>query len=97
MAGTKEGAAMPKAGLAAIAMDNRDVAFALGIAAILSILLLPLPTFVLDLALTLSFSVSVLILMVALWIPRGSDFSSFPTVLLVVTMLRLALNVATTR
>jgi len=97
MAGTKAGAAAPKAGLAAIAMDNRDVAFALGIAAILSILLLPLPTFILDLALTLSFSLSVLILMVALWIPRGADFSSFPTVLLVVTLLRLALNVATTR
>lgn len=86
-----------KSPLSAIAMDNRDVAFAIGVAAILAILLLPLPTFILDLALTLSFSVSVLILMVALWIPQGSHFSSFPTVLLVVTMLRLALSVATTR
>jgi len=83
--------------LPALAMGNRDVVFAVGVACILIILLLPLPSFILDLALTLSFSVSVLILMVALWIQRGTDFSSFPTVLLVVTMLRLALNVATTR
>lgn len=81
----------------AIAMGNRDVAFAIGVAGILVLLLLPLPVFFLDMALTLSFSLSVLILMVALWIQRGTDFSSFPTVLLVVTMLRLALNVATTR
>lgn len=80
-----------------VLLGNRDVAFALGVAAILMILLLPLPTFLLDLALTLSFSVSVLILMVALWVPQGSHFSSFPTILLVVTMLRLGLNVATTR
>lgn len=86
-----------KSPFSSLAMDNRDVFFAVGVATILAILLLPLPTFILDIALTLSFSVSVLILMVALWIPQGSHFSSFPTVLLVVTMLRLALSVATTR
>lgn len=93
----KSGDKSAKSPLSSIAMDNRDVAFAIGVAAILAILLLPLPTIILDFALTLSFSVSVLILMVALWIPQGSHFSSFPTVLLVVTMLRLALSVATTR
>ena len=76
---------------------HRDVLFAIGIAAILSVLLLPLPVVLLDISLAFSFSISVLILMVALWIGRASDFSSFPTILLVVTLMRLALNVATTR
>jgi flagellar biosynthesis protein FlhA len=76
---------------------HRDIVFAMGIAAILSVLLLPLPVVLLDISLAFSFSISVLILMVALWIGRASDFSSFPTILLVVTLMRLALNVATTR
>src|SRR3546814_2219759 len=78
-------------------MRNRDVLFAAGIVGILSILLLPLPTIALDLGLALSLAVSVLILMVSLWIARPLEFSSFPTILLVVTMLRLALNIGTTR
>jgi flagellar biosynthesis protein FlhA len=76
---------------------SKDFIFAFGVALILSILLVPIPPFLLDLALALSISMSILILMVALWIERPLDFSAFPLVLLVVTMLRLALNVATTR
>jgi flagellar biosynthesis protein FlhA len=76
---------------------NRDIGFALGIVAILIVLFLPIPPFLLDIGLALSISLSVVILMVALWIPRPLDFSAFPTVLLIATMLRLALNVATTR
>lgn len=76
---------------------SRDVSFAIGIVAILVILFLPIPPFLLDMGLALSISLSVVILMVALWIPRPLDFSAFPTVLLIATMLRLALNVATTR
>ena len=76
---------------------SRDVGFAIGILAILSILFLPIPSFVIDLGLTVSIALSVLILMVALWIPRPLDFSSFPTILLIATMLRLSLNIATTR
>ncbi|MGO9007074.1 MAG: flagellar biosynthesis protein FlhA [Beijerinckiaceae bacterium] len=75
----------------------RDIAFAAGIIAILAIFFLPIPPFVLDLGLAVSIAVSVLILMIALWIQRPLDFSSFPTVLLVATLLRLALNIATTR
>lgn len=77
--------------------SNRDVGFAIGIMAILVVLFLPIPPFLLDMGLALSISLSVVILMVALWIPRPLDFSAFPTVLLIATMLRLALNVATTR
>jgi flagellar biosynthesis protein FlhA len=76
---------------------NRDIGFALGIVSILIVLFLPIPPFLLDIGLALSISLSVVILMVALWIPRPLDFSAFPTVLLIATMLRLALNVATTR
>ena len=76
---------------------SRDIGFAIGIIAILSILFLPIPPFVIDIGLAVSIALSVLILMVALWIPRPLDFSSFPTILLIATMLRLSLNIATTR
>lgn len=76
---------------------GRDIGFAIGIVTILSILFLPIPPFLIDLGLAFSIAVSVLILMVALWIQRPLDFSSFPTILLIVTMLRLSLNIATTR
>ncbi len=76
---------------------SRDVGFAIGIIAILSILFLPIPPFLIDIGLAVSIALSVLILMVALWIPRPLDFSSFPTILLIATMLRLSLNIATTR
>lgn len=76
---------------------NRDIGFAAGIVAILIVLFLPVPPFLLDLGLALSISLSVVILMVSLWIARPLDFSAFPTVLLIATMLRLSLNVATTR
>jgi flagellar biosynthesis protein FlhA len=74
-----------------------EFAFACAMALLLAILFVPIPPLLLDLALALSVSLSILILMVALWIERPLDFSAFPLVLLVVTMLRLALNVATTR
>jgi len=76
---------------------GRDVAFAAGVIAVLAILFLPVPTFLIDVGLAFSIAVSVLILMVALWIEKPLDFTSFPTVLLLVTILRLALSVATTR
>ncbi|TIX10166.1 MAG: EscV/YscV/HrcV family type III secretion system export apparatus protein, partial [Mesorhizobium sp.] len=83
------------AGLAA--KNGRDVFFALGIVIILAVLFLPIPAFLIDIGLAFSIALSVLILMVALWIQRPLDFSSFPTVLLIATMLRLSLNIATTR
>jgi len=80
-----------------IAPKGRDIGFAVGIITILAMLFLPIPPFLIDLGLAFSISVSVLILMVALWIQKPLDFSSFPTVLLIATMMRLALNIATTR
>src|SRR6516165_3468367 len=74
-----------------------DVFFAGGIVVMLTILFLPIPPVLIDLGLAFSIAVSALILMVALWIQRPLDFSAFPTVLLIATILRLALNIATTR
>src|SRR3954463_3763399 len=74
-----------------------DVFFAAGIVVMLTILFLPIPPILVDLGLAFSIAVSALILMVALWIQRPLDFSAFPTVLLIATILRLALNIATTR
>jgi flagellar biosynthesis protein FlhA len=76
---------------------GKDIGFALGIVLILTVLFIPLPTALVDVGLAFSIALSVLVLMVALWINKPLDFSSFPTILLIATMLRLALNVATTR
>src|SRR5580700_1498478 len=76
---------------------GKDIAFAVGIVLILCVFFLPVPAFCIDLGLALSIALSVLILMVALWIQKPLEFSAFPTVLLVATILRLALNISTTR
>ncbi len=74
-----------------------DIALAVGVLTILVVLILPLPPLLLDLALAISIILSVLILMTALFIHTPLEFSAFPTVLLIATMLRLALNLASTR
>src|SRR3954467_11375226 len=74
-----------------------DIALAIGVLTILVVLILPLPPLLLDLALAISIILSVLILMTALFIHTPLEFSAFPTVLLISTMLRLALNLASTR
>jgi flagellar biosynthesis protein FlhA len=74
-----------------------DIALAVGVLGILVVLLVPLPPFLLDLFLAVSIIFSVLILMTALFIEEPLEFSAFPTVLLIATMLRLALNLASTR
>ena len=74
-----------------------DIALAVGVITILVVLILPLPPMLLDFALAISIIFSVLILMTALFIQTPLEFSVFPTVLLIATMLRLALNLASTR
>ncbi|MDE2182344.1 MAG: flagellar biosynthesis protein FlhA [Alphaproteobacteria bacterium] len=78
-------------------IKRSDLALALGIMAILVVLILPLPTWLLDISLAFSLSFSILILMTAVFIRRPLEFSSFPAVLLITTMMRLALNLASTR
>lgn len=74
-----------------------DLSLALGVLAIVAVLLFPIPTFLLDTGLGISITVSVLILMTALFIERPLQLSTFPTILLISTMLRLSLNLATTK
>src|SRR5438874_5381901 len=74
-----------------------DILLAVGILTILVVLILPLPAIVLDLFLAVSITLSILILMTSLFIHAPLEFSSFPTILLISTMLRLSLNLASTR
>ena len=74
-----------------------DAVLPLGILFIVAMMVLPLPTVVLDIFFSFNILLSLLILMVAIHTFRPLDFSSFPTLLLVATVLRLALNVASTR
>ena len=78
-------------------LKRGDIALAIGVLTILVVLILPLPPILLDLALAISIILSVLILMTALFIHTPLEFSAFPTILLISTMLRLALNLASTR
>lgn len=79
------------------ARPSGDVALGLGVVMLIAVLVVPLPPGLLDAGLALSITASVLVLMVALFMQRPLDFTAFPTVLLLATLLRLALNVATTR
>ncbi|MBL6458492.1 flagellar biosynthesis protein FlhA [Belnapia sp. T6] len=74
-----------------------DVTLALGVGLLLAVLVVPLPTLLLDAGLALSITLAVLVLMVALFLRTPLDFTAFPQLLLLTTLLRLALNVATTR
>jgi flagellar biosynthesis protein FlhA len=88
---------LPKFGEIAAILRRGDIALAIGIMTILVVLILPLPSILLDMFLAVSIIMSVLILMTALFIQTPLEFSSFPTVLLISTMLRLSLNLASTR
>jgi flagellar biosynthesis protein FlhA len=74
-----------------------DILLAIGVVAILVVLILPLPVWLLDICLAFSITLSVLILLTALFAEKPLEFNAFPTVLLLATMVRLALNLASTR
>jgi len=78
-------------------LASSDIGLAVGVMAIIMVLIVPLPPLLLDILLAVSIVFSVLILMTALFIQTPLEFSSFPTVLLISAMMRLALNLATTR
>ncbi|MCK0068733.1 MULTISPECIES: flagellar biosynthesis protein FlhA [Kordiimonas] len=78
-------------------MKSSDIAFAGGVVAILLMLIMPMPSWLLDIALAASMTFSVMVLMTVLFLEKPLQFNSFPTVLLVATMLRLSLNLASTR
>ncbi|MCX7163111.1 MAG: flagellar biosynthesis protein FlhA [Betaproteobacteria bacterium] len=78
-------------------LNIRQMLAPLLIVLILSMMVLPLPPFVLDVFFTFNIAISVMVLLVAMYTMKPLDFSIFPTVLLVTTLLRLSLNVASTR
>jgi flagellar biosynthesis protein FlhA len=78
-------------------LNNMSLAGPLLIVLILSMMVLPLPPFILDLFFTLNIGISLVVLLVAMKSLKALDFASFPTVLLFTTLLRLSLNVASTR
>jgi len=77
--------------------QHGEIMLAMGVMAVLAILILPLPTWLLDFTLAISVTVSVLIMMTCLFVTKPLEFGAFPTVLLITTMLRLSLNLASTR
>ncbi len=79
------------------ALLRGDVALAALVLGVLAILLTPVPAWALDFLLALSVTISILVLLTALFIKRPLEFTAFPTVLLLTTLFRLALNVASTR
>ena len=80
-----------------LTLKRGDVGLGIGILVILTLLILPIPPMVLDMFLAISIIFSVLVLMTGLFIQKPLEFSSFPTVLLIATMLRLGLNLGSTR
>jgi len=74
-----------------------DIVMAAGIIGILAIMVVPLPPFALDLLISFGIAISIIMLATSVNIKRALEFSSFPTLLLLVTLFRLSLNVATTR
>lgn len=79
------------------AMKSTDIAFAFGMVTILMMLIMPMPGWLLDIMLAASITFSVMVLMTTVFIQKPLEFSSFPTILLIATMLRLSLNLASTR
>jgi flagellar biosynthesis protein FlhA len=78
-------------------IKHPDIVMSVGVVAILMVMLLPLPRFLLDLLLSFDITISVVILLVGLQVRKPIEFSVFPSVLLMVTLLRLSLNIASTR
>ncbi|MDX1400283.1 MAG: flagellar biosynthesis protein FlhA [Kiloniellales bacterium] len=78
-------------------LKRGDIALSLGITCVLVVLFIPVPSWLLDISLAISMTFSVLILMTVIFLQKPLEFSSFPMVLLVATMIRLSLNMASTR
>ncbi|MBN1531652.1 MAG: flagellar biosynthesis protein FlhA [Spirochaetes bacterium] len=78
-------------------MQKTDILIGIGVIAVVVMLVIPLPTFLLDFLLAVSVMLGVLTLLIVMYIPRSFDFSVFPSLLLITTVFRLALNVSSTR
>lgn len=77
--------------------ESSDVAVALGLLLVMVVMIVPIPPFMLDLLVATSLAVAILVMLVSVYTKRPLDFSTFPSVLLITTLFRLSLNVASTR
>jgi len=78
-------------------VDQSDILMAVGVVGILLLMIIPLPPFLLDIFLSLSITLSLIILLTSLYITNALEFSIFPSLLLITTLFRLSLNIASTR
>jgi len=78
-------------------LGQKDLSVVIFVMAILAIIIVPLPSGMLDVLLTVSMALAVLILLISLYVPKPTDLTTFPTLILILTLFRLALNIATTR
>ena len=78
-------------------LGQKDIGVVFFVMGILAIIIVPLPSSLLDVFLTISMAVAVLILLISLYVPKPTDLSTFPTLILIITLFRLSLNIATTR
>lgn len=77
--------------------QNQDIALAVCIIGILVVLVIPIPTWMLDILLTINISISVVVILATIYLRRSVEFAVFPSLLLILTLFRLSLNVAATR
>jgi len=84
-------------GIISTIFASRDLSVVIFVMTILAIIIIPLPSGMLDFFLAIVISLSVLILLISLYIPKPTDLTTFPTLLLIITLFRLSLNIATTR
>ncbi len=78
-------------------LRNRDVLLAFGVMLVVGMMIIPMPAMMLDLLLVVNIALAVMILLVSLFAKEPLDFAVFPSILLIVTLFRLALNVSSTR
>ena len=78
-------------------LGQKDLSVVMFVMAILAIIIVPLPSGILDVLLTVSMALAVLILLISLYVPKPTDLTTFPTLILILTLFRLSLNIATTR
>ena len=78
-------------------MNKKDVLLGIGVISVVAMLIIPLPTFLLDFLMALSILIGMVTLLIVMFVPRAYDFSIFPTLLLITTVFRLSLNVSSTR
>jgi len=78
-------------------MKNTDALMAIGVAVVIIMMVIPIPTWILDFGMALSITLSIVVLLSVMYTVKATEFSAFPSILLLATVFRLSLNVSSTR